>query len=982
VHFVIETGFKRSLSVFEGMAPDGFLAIGDLAVLQGREAPQFLYGDSHVATSLVMNVSAVSVAEDWVIGVIRLTHRYATPNDAARPWKAQYVGCCRLGELQNAGDLNWAIAAEVDLNKATRSPKATTLPVVSVPLRSAETRSHLPGVYLPTRGAAAGSGWGIGKPFDVGTAALLNQSLHASYLSVPLATLTGVGDGSCADSSIGAGCFVSLLRASAVAENHVLSAEGWFKLADGGEGGYLLHVGRESADATASCPGTLTTSMQVDACALSTLSVRATPLAGGGTRLEVGHETMGAGLTPSSMSVAFTIASDHHGKWVHIALSRTEHADCFDANVGTCAAGVRRVSYKVYLMGKELIPLGADQGLTSAPLQCLCAPSALGAAGDAGAATVLRLGAGVDHSGAIVGALHGYLDDWRFWNGARGSAQLTGALKTLFRVEREQYTGDPSAPVVTGENAQTESALVAQYDFNVLCPPDTPAGTPCAISEVVSPYPKGAAGQAFKAHVTGDVYTAEPDDTGTMMWESAVASVDASTGFVTFNPSNGPGLYQVTMRVTLAGGVAAIPVDFLVHVLDTTWDPAGDAPRGAAYSLAQATYKDNLYAPVLRVLGAVQPSARACEARVARLAPGEEPHDITALAHPCTLTAYTGSELRLSFDGVDLQDNGNMTQVGFSLGPTPRGMRLSARRADRFGRLDAAWMPCASQVGSHVVCVAAVDDHGATVRAAASNMLCVNIRVQEDPAPEFVFGEGQTQRDKVTLTMGRETTARLVAQDHNCLDEVHIDAHGALPAGARLLEQRRVQGPGVCAGVERHIAWIPSHNQGGWRGKVCFSATDSPAAGCGGAGSHATRHCVEMEVRPCIYVIQNDQQLQEVAALFETTWMQVWSLNQGLLHPDFVMYEKQEVMVGHMYRAGSNELAGGLIKRMGMTEHQFSLLNHGMSAIDVLEYGQEVCVSPNSCTGMRETIPSSIPYLSSGFYARTRGDYYPKPVPP
>ena len=117
-------------------------------------------------------------------------------------------------------------------------------------------------------------------------------------------------------------------------------------------------------------------------------------------------------------------------------------------------------------------------------------------------------------------------------------------MKTVYTPEREAFTGDPSAPVVTGATSQTESALVALYSFNFLCPIGTPPGGQCQIGVTTPVYPKGAA-QDFAAVATGSVRTAEPDDTGTMLWENAVASVDPSSGFVTFNPRDGPGLYQV-----------------------------------------------------------------------------------------------------------------------------------------------------------------------------------------------------------------------------------------------------------------------------------------------------------------------------------------------------------------------------------------------------------------------------------------------------
>ena len=118
------------------------------------------------------------------------------------------------------------------------------------------------------------------------------------------------------------------------------------------------------------------------------------------------------------------------------------------------------------------------------------------------------------------------------------------------------------------------------------------------------------------------------------------------------------------MQVSLSGGVASIPVDFLIRVLDTLYDPLASPPNatGPAYALSQATFAGNTYIPILRVFGSVEASARGCSARVTRLPSGEHPMDITALAHPCALTTYTGSEVRFRFDGLDLQDD-NTTQV-------------------------------------------------------------------------------------------------------------------------------------------------------------------------------------------------------------------------------------------------------------------------------------------------------------------------------
>ena len=68
-----------------------------------------------------------------------------------------------------------------------------------------------------------------------------------------------------------------------------------------------------------------------------------------------------------------------------------------------------------------------------------------------------------------------------------------------------------------------------------------------------------------------------------------------------------------------------------------------------------------------------------------------------------------------------------------------------------------------------------------------------------------------------------------------------------------------------------------------------------------------TRHCIHFKVQRCRYALQEDQQLQEVAALFNVDWMRLWSLNLNLTHPDYVVYKKQVIMVGHLYRVAPND---------------------------------------------------------------------------
>ena len=246
VSFTIETAFRKSVTAKEWLNAK----IGDHLLLFGREAPQFLYGDSQFASSLTMQVTAVSEAEDWVMGVIHLKHTYATPNNQARPWRAQYVGCCRVSDLKNNADMGFQITAEVDLTATSRSPRAATLPVITVPMVSrpapgapADAPPASPAAYIPSR-TGSRLHWDVGTPIDVGSAAALTSG-DQSYLELPLGPLW-TGD-TCADSSTGAACLVQMLSADPLVGGGAaaLTVEGWVKLATR-QGGYILSTSHAS----------------------------------------------------------------------------------------------------------------------------------------------------------------------------------------------------------------------------------------------------------------------------------------------------------------------------------------------------------------------------------------------------------------------------------------------------------------------------------------------------------------------------------------------------------------------------------------------------------------------------------------------------------------------------------------------------------------------------------------------------------------
>ena len=69
---------------------------------------------------------------------------------------------------------------------------------------------------------------------------------------------------------------------------------------------------------------------------------------------------------------------------------------------------------------------------------------------------------------------------------------------------------------------------------------------------------------------------------------------------------------------------------------------------------------------------------------------------------------------------------------------------------------------------------------------------------------------------------------------------------------------------------------------------MCFEARSASTGRCPGLAMAASVHCVRLVVLRCRYALQKDEQLQEIASLFNVDWMRIWSLNANMVRPSCV----------------------------------------------------------------------------------------------
>ena len=227
------------------------------------------------------------------------------------------------------------------------------------------------------------------------------------------------------------------------------------------------------------------------------------------------------------------------------------------------------------------------------------------------------------------------------------------------------------------------------------------------------------------------------------------------------------------------------------------------------------------------------------------------------------------------------------------------------------------WRPCDCDVGRTYICATARSslDSGLGFGASTGNTSCVAVDVMPDIAPVIrsptvtVDSSGVTHHETFELFMGRERRVPVITAVHNPHKHITFTATD-LPPGAHLasvnvsevvvpLDEGCVEGP--CSHRVMDVRWTPSWNQGGLSTTVCVQA-EGEATGCHAhASGMASTVCFILRVHKCTYALQYDQHLEEVAAMYHTDWLNIFSLNPSVTAPDRIQYSQQIINIGHKY---------------------------------------------------------------------------------
>ena len=169
-------------------------------------------------------------------------------------------------------------------------------------------------------------------------------------------------------------------------------------------------------------------------------------------------------------------------------------------------------------------------------------------------------------------------------------------------------------------------------------------------------------------------------------------------------------------------------------------------------------------------------------------------------------------------------------------------------------------------------------------------------------------------------------------------------------------------------------------------GMVCYTGTDASGPY---RLTQTTVGCLLVNVPRCVWYVQDEDSLIQIAARFSTNWLQVWHFNPMLLHPDDSLIPQSLLNIGHLYqvspyavlallfayaarvltKTGVGEGGGGglrgvvgaqvepndalavLADRFGTTIMHIQMNNWDLTNVSAsgLPVGMEICIIPSSC---------------------------------
>jgi len=214
------------------------------------------------------------------------------------------------------------------------------------------------------------------------------------------------------------------------------------------------------------------------------------------------------------------------------------------------------------------------------------------------------------------------------------------------------------------------------------------------------------------------------------------------------------------------------------------------------------------------------------------------------------------------------------------------------------------WTPCSCDVGTRRICATPVLN-GTVPRTdlrVRGSSRCVAVHVIPANLPTFILPSPSAMANIVHY-ISNQTSTKFGISTFAAWQQVEwqmVNAPSEMTMSAEQVSQCETssQGQVGCRQRFRNVMWTPSWRDGGSNRTVCVRVYPVKT-GCEIANQDFSELCFIAYVPRCLHAIQSGQHLQEIAALYGTSWLDLFSLNPTIRTPDKILDSQQIINIGN-----------------------------------------------------------------------------------
>jgi len=240
----------------------------------------------------------------------------------------------------------------------------------------------------------------------------------------------------------------------------------------------------------------------------------------------------------------------------------------------------------------------------------------------------------------------------------------------------------------------------------------------------------------------------------------------------------------------------------------------------------------------------------------------------------------------------------------------------------------------------------------AEMQTVGSGVHCVDVVFAVDTQPQVtlsadaMFADPLNRPHYYSVAEGQELRVRIQAFKPPTDDEVRIELASG-PEDA-VLESESTGNEAVSV-----LSFTPTREMAGATVRACVTAR-----GAGGSFRvvEDAELCVNIDVRRCVWTVQEAESMVTLAQALGVSWLQLWNFNKATIsRPDFDLQTGQVINVGQLYAVDRGDTLYNLAERFSTTMAMIERMNADVAETKELVADrnppQLLCITFNSCTG-------------------------------